>query len=64
MIDAIKDRPKKIAAIKQNYNFKQEQLVELHRYICQMLQIKYLTPGEFTALLRSQFGKMGHKWQE
>ena len=43
IIDTIKDKPKLITQAKVKIGLKQEQLRDLYRHLCEMVQSKYLT---------------------
>ena len=45
IIDSVKDRPKVTTAAKQRLGLSQQQLKDVYRYMCELVQSKYLTNG-------------------
>mgnify|MGYP000058911517 CR=1 FL=1 len=62
IVDSVKDRPKTIAQAKQKLGLSQQQLKEVYKYICELVQSKYLTHDEFVTVLKAQSMKYGWPW--
>ena len=62
IIDNVKDRPKVITSAKQKLGLTQQQLQDVYKYMCELVQSKYLTNGEFVTVLKAQSMKYGWPW--
>ena len=62
IVDTVKDKPKKIEQIKQKYSLAGPALKGVFKYICELVQSKYVSQQELIDVLKSQFIKNDLKW--
>ena len=62
IVDAVKDRPKNISQARSKLALSNQQLRDVYRHICEMVQSKYLTNDELVTVLKAQSMKYGWVW--
>ena len=62
IVDTVKDKPKKIEEIKEKHSLTGPALKGIFKYICELVQSKYVSQQELIDLIKSQFIKNQFKW--
>ena len=62
IVDTVKDRSKNISQARSKLALNNQQLRDVYRHICEMVQSKYLTNDELVTVLKAQSMKYGWVW--